>query len=59
MACNYCKTDLYVKVKIYSKPLFPPLTVEEELRQKLQELTGEEFLKIQPEFCPMCGEKKE
>ena len=57
MACNFCKADLYIKTVQYTKPLLAPLTRTEELRQELLDLTGEVYLQIQNEYCPMCGEK--
>lgn len=57
MACNYCNTPIYVKVTRYAAPLLAPLTRAEELRQELINLTGEEFLYLPNQYCPMCGEK--
>lgn len=57
MACNYCKSELYIKTVQYTKPLLAPLTPEGELRDKLQDLTGEVYLKIPNQYCAMCGEK--
>lgn len=49
MACNFCKSDLYIKTVQYTKPLLAPLTRAEELRQELSDLTGEVYLQI-PNF---------
>lgn len=57
MACNFCKSDLYIKTVQYTKPLFAPMTRAEQLRQELLDLTGEVYLKISNEYCAMCGEK--
>ena len=38
MACNFCKSDLYIKTVQYAKPLLAPLTRVEELRQELLDL---------------------
>ena len=57
MACNFCKADLYIKTVQHTNPLLAPLTRAEELRQELLDLTGEVYLQIQNEYCPMCGEK--
>ena len=57
MACNFCKSDLYIKTAQYTKPLLAPMTRAEELRQELLDLTGEVYLKIPNEYCAMCGEK--
>ena len=59
MACNYCKADIYVKTIQYTKPIIAPLTRVGELQQELQDLTGEVYLRLPNEFCPMCGRKKE
>lgn len=57
MACNYCKTDFYIKTIQYMAPILAPLTHEQELLDKLYNMTGEAYLRIEPNFCPMCGEK--
>ena len=57
MACNFCKSDLYIKTVQYTRPLLAPLTREEELRQELLDLTGEVYLQIPNKYCAMCGEK--
>ena len=57
MACNYCNAELYVKTIQYTKPLLAPLTKADELRYKLQDLTGEVFLKLSNRFCAVCGER--
>jgi hypothetical protein len=48
---------LYIKTIQYTKPFLAPLTRAEELRQQLQDLTGEVYLQIPSEYCAMCGEK--
>lgn len=58
MACNFCNAEIYIKSIRYAKPLLAPLTREEELRQKLQDLTGEVYLQLPNKFCPMCGKEK-
>jgi hypothetical protein len=35
MACNFCKSDLYIKTVQYTMPLLAPLTRAEQLRQEL------------------------
>ena len=57
MACKFCDTKLYIKTAQHTKPLLPPLTKVEELRQQLHDLTGEVYLQIPNEYCAMCGEK--
>ena len=57
MACNFCKSDLYIKTVQYTRPLLAPMTRAEELRQELLDLTGEVYLQIQNEYCAMCDEK--
>lgn len=58
MACDFCNAEIYIKTIQYTKPLLAPLTRVGELRQRLQDLTGEVFLELPNKFCPMCGEKK-
>lgn len=58
MACIFCNDELYIKTVQYTKPLLAPLTRAEELRQQLQDLTGEVYVRLPNKFCPMCGEKK-
>lgn len=59
MSCNFCNTDLYIKTVQYAAPLLMPLTREDALRQQLESLTGEVYLKVQNKYCPMCGAKIE
>lgn len=57
MGCEFCKTELYIKTIQYTKPILKPLTYEQELRDKLLDLTGEVYVKIENTYCPFCGEK--
>ena len=57
MACNFCKSALYIKTVQYTKPLLAPVTRAEQLRQELLDLTGEVYLQIPNEYCAMCGER--
>jgi hypothetical protein len=57
--CNFCKETFYVKTIQCTMPLLAPMTRAEELRQELQNITGEVFIPLLNEYCPMCGEKKE
>lgn len=59
MACNFCKANLYIKTVQNVRPLCAPLTKTEELRQQLEDLTGEAYIQIPNTFCAMCGEKIE
>lgn len=54
-----CSTEIYIKTKRYTKSNLAPFTREEELRQKLLEMIGEEFVKVDAKFCPFCGKKLE
>lgn len=55
--CNYCKAPVYVKTIQYSAPVLAPMTRAEELRQQLYNLTGEVYLELPKQFCPMCGRR--
>lgn len=57
MACKFCNAEIYIKTIQYAKPLLAPLTKAEELAHRLQDLTGEVYLRLPNEFCPMCGAK--
>ena len=57
MACNYCKTQYYIRTVQYSAPLLAPMTKQEEIRQQLLNLTGEVYARIANLYCPMCGAK--
>lgn len=57
MACKFCNAEIYIKTIQYAKPLLAPLTTADELRYQLQDLTGEVYLRLPNEFCPMCGAK--
>ena len=58
MGCSFCNSDIYIKTVQYAAPMLAPLTPADELRQKLQDLTGEYYLRVEHNFCPMCGERK-
>lgn len=53
--CPYCEKLLFIRVIQHARPLLAPLTPEQALRDKLQDLTGEVYIPIQNNFCPMCG----
>ena len=59
MACNFCKSDLYIKPVQYAKPLLAPLTRVEELRQELLDLRfneqNEMLRSIQKELDKLNG----
>lgn len=57
MACRYCNAKLYIKTIQYAKPLLAPVTKAEELRQQIQDLTGEVYLELPNIFCAVCGER--
>ena len=56
---NCCSTKIYIKTIRYTKPNLAPLTRAEEVRQKLIEMTGEDFVEIEAKYCPFCGKKLE
>ncbi len=55
--CNFCNAQIYIKTIRYAKSLCAPLTRAEEIRQQLEDLTGEAYVQIPNEYCAMCGEK--
>ena len=55
--CNYCQTPIYIKTIQYCKSLLAPLTPEQELRDKLLDMTGEVYVNIPKKYCPFCGAK--
>lgn len=55
--CEYCNVKLYVKTQKIMKSVLAPLTHTEELRQELEDITGEMYLEIPKQYCPMCGRK--
>ena len=59
MSCNQCKSEYYMRVVHYARPLLQPLTPEQAVMDNLHEMTGKRFYRIYPSFCPMCGEKLE
>ena len=52
--CNYCQTPIYIKTIQYCKSLLAPLTPEQELRDKLLDMTGEVYVNIPKSNCPFC-----
>lgn len=59
MSCNFCNVPIYIKTIQYSAPLLAPMTRAEELRQELINITGEVYIQLESEYCPVCGNKKE
>lgn len=57
VSCSYCKADLFLKAKVYTKAILAPLTHEQEIVDELVERTGETYVFLQKRFCPMCGRK--
>lgn len=53
--CEFCGAKLYFKTTQYARPLLAPLTEVQALRDKLLDLTGEVYVEIDADFCPMCG----
>lgn len=57
--CSLCTAAVYIKVKRSMRPVLAPLTYEQELRDKLLDMTGEEYVELSGGFCPGCGRRKE
>ena len=57
--CSYCEVDIYIKVKKYMKSALAPATHTEELKQELEDKTGEMYITFPKNYCPMCGRKLE
>lgn len=53
--CEFCGAKLYFKTTQHARPLLAPLTEVQALRDKLLDLTGEVYVEINADFCPMCG----
>ena len=51
--------DLYTKCKVVARSALAPLTPEGELRDMLEDLTGETYVSFTPVYCPICGKKVE
>lgn len=55
--CEYCNVKFYVKTQKIMKNVLAPLTHTEELRQELEDITGEMYLEFPKQYCPVCGRK--
>lgn len=55
--CEYCNAKLYIKTQKIMKSVLAPLTHTEELRQELEDITGEMYLELPKRYCPICGRK--
>lgn len=55
--CEYCNAKIYVKTQKIMKDVLAPLTHTEELRQELESITGEMYLELPKQYCPICGRK--
>lgn len=53
--CRFCESKIFVKRHQYLRPVIAPLTPEQELMDKLADLTGTVYVEIKNKFCPMCG----
>lgn len=51
--------DLFIKCKVAARRAMAPLTPEGEIRDKLEDMTGETYLEFNPAYCPLCGKKVE
>lgn len=51
--------NLYVKVPRYTCGILAPLTPEGELKDRLEDMTGESYALFIPDYCPICGKKVE
>ena len=56
--CGLCTATVYIKVRRNMKPVLAPITYEQELRDKLLDITGEEYVALSGGFCPGCGQRK-
>lgn len=56
--CPFCNETIYVKVIQYAAPVLAPLTPEQELRDRLTDMTGEVYARVDSYYCPMCGRLK-
>ena len=55
--CDFCEVPIYVKAVQNTMPLAAPMTRAEELRHELLNLTGEVYLRLPYNYCPICGAK--
>lgn len=55
--CEYCKVDIFIKVKKYMKSALAPVTNIEELQEEIEDKTGEMYIILPKKFCPVCGRK--
>ena len=57
--CSFCDKTVYIKVKQYAAPMLAPLTPEQELRDRLTNMTGEVYAQLDTYYCPICGRMKD
>ena len=53
--CPACNEEIFARRRQYMRPVIAPLTPEQELMDKLTDLTGIVYVKIKNKFCPQCG----
>ena len=53
--CPICKDNVFVKRMQYMRPLLAPLTPEQELMDKITDITGIVYVDVKKRFCPVCG----
>lgn len=57
--CSFCDETIYVKVIQYAAPMLAQLTPEQELRDRLTNMTGEVYARLETaSYCPICGRRK-
>lgn len=55
--CEFCATPIYIQIKRVYKSVLAPCTRAGELRAQLEDLTGEAYIPIEKNYCPVCGKK--
>lgn len=55
--CEYCNTPIYVTDKKLVADRLAAKTIEEEVWQKVLEMSGYLYVKLENLYCPFCGER--
>lgn len=55
--CEYCNTPIYVTDKKLVADRLAAKTVEGEVWQKVLEMSGCFYAKLENRYCPFCGER--
>lgn len=55
--CEYCNVKIYVAKRKIMRDLIAPASLEGVIKQRLEDITGIQYMEINNVYCPICGTK--